>query len=172
MKYFVSFYCNDIDVVRSNLLKIEDVAVYNKILFSHGPGLPKDYPILFEILENFGSTKSILGVCLGHQAIAEFYGCTLLNLPKVLHGVSSKIKHLNNCSLYRKLPNYLNVAHYHSWVVSTDFLSKDLEIKTFNDDGLIMSFRHRRYSIKSVQYHPESIMSNYGLELIKNWIFD
>lgn len=170
LKHYINRFCDDIAVVRCNKLQIEDVSRYDKILFSAGSGLPKEYPILNDILRIYGSSKSILGVCLGQQAIAEFYGCKLENLTAAMHGIDSRIKHLNNCSLYESIPLSFKVGHYHSWVVSGEDLPKVLEITSINESGLVMSIKHKEYDIKAVQFHPESILTEYGLKLIENWL--
>ena len=170
LKNYIHQFCSDVDVIRYNRLEIGSVSEYDKILFSPGPGLPSEYPILNDILRKYGSCKSILGVCLGEQAIAEFYGCTLENLSNPMHGVSSRVKHLSNCSLYKDVPMYFEIGHYHSWVVSNNNFSKDLEITSLDETGLIMSMKHKIYDVKGVQFHPESILTQYGLDLIKNWI--
>ena len=158
-------------MLRYNRLRLEDVSLYDKILFSPGPGLPKDYPILNAILSRYETSKSILGICLGQQAIAEFYGCRLSNLHYSLHGVASKVAHLNNCSLYHGLPTSFQIGHYHSWVVCDKEFSRNLLITSKNEHGLIMSLRHRKYDIVGVQFHPESILTEHGLQMIKNWLF-
>ena len=170
LKNYIDQLCSDVDVIRYNRLEIGIVREYDKILFSPGPGLPSEYPILNDILRKYGSYKSILGVCLGEQAIAEFYGCTLENLSNPMHGVSSRLKHFNNCSLYKDIPVSFEIGHYHSWVVSNNNFPKDLEITSLNETGLIMSMKHKIYDVKAVQFHPESILTQYGLDLIKNWI--
>ena len=170
LKYYINNFCDDVDVVRCDKLQIEDVGVYDKILFSPGPGLPKEYPILNDILSKYGSSKSILGICLGQQAITEFYGGQLDNLSDAMHGIVSKINHLNNCSLYKNIPISFKIGHYHSWVVSNKDFPTELEITSVNESGLIMSVKHKKYDIKSVQFHPESILTEYGLQLIENWI--
>ena len=172
LKHYVSQFCTHVNVVRCDKLHLSQVLVYDKILFSPGPGLPKDYPILRHILTRFGSSKSILGICLGHQAIADFYGASLDNLDCPIHGVSTKIKHLNNCNLFNKIPISFQIGHYHSWVVSKKDFPEILEITSVNENGFIMSLRHKRYNIKSLQFHPESILTDFGLNLIENWLFD
>lgn len=172
LKHYVNQFCAHVNVIRCNQLSLNQVASYDKILFSPGPGLPKDYPILRHILISFGRSKSILGICLGHQAIAEFYGCSLENLDYPMHGVSTKICHLKNCNLFNNIPVSFQIGHYHSWVVSKKSLPKFLEITSTNEDGLIMSLKHTRYNIQSLQFHPESILTDFGLSMIGNWLSD
>jgi anthranilate synthase component 2 len=171
LKHYINKFCDYVDVVRYDKLKINRVSGYDKILFSPGPGLPNEYPILKEILSKYGSSKSILGVCLGHQAIADFYGCKLSNLSIAMHGVSSRMNHMNNCSLFKDIPKYFQIGHYHSWVVSDKDFPSDLKITSINESGFIMSIRHKKYNIRSVQFHPESILTEYGFKLVENWLF-
>ena len=172
LKHYIHQLCDHVDVIRHTQLQIEDVEMYNKILFSPGPGLPKEYPILNDILSEYARYKSILGVCLGQQAIADYYGCKMDNLADPMHGVVSVVKHLKNCSLYKDIPVSFKVGHYHSWVVSANDFSKELEITSLNESSLIMSIKHKRYDVKGVQFHPESILSENGLRLIENWLFN
>ena len=172
LKHYINQSCADVDVVRCNKLQLHKVGEYDKILFSPGPGLPKEYPILNDILSKYGSFKSIFGVCLGQQAIADFYGCRLDNLSDAMHGIPSKINHLNNCSLYKSIPRSFQIGHYHSWVVSNKDFPAELEITSLNESGLIMSIKHKQYNIKAVQFHPESILTEHGFQLIKNWLFN
>ena len=172
LKYYINQFCDNVDVLRSNQFHLDDLVIYDKILFSPGPGLPNEHPILKAILDKYGHSKSIFGVCLGHQAIAEFYGCQLLNLADSMHAISSRIKHLNNCSLFENLPDTFKIGHYHSWVIDNVNFSERLEITSINEDGLIMSIKHKKYNIKAVQFHPESILTEHGLVLIKNWLLN
>lgn len=173
LRHYVNHFSDDIvDVIRCDKLKMESVIFYDKILFSPGPGLPKEYPVLHDILSEYESSKSILGICLGQQAIVEFYGGGVDNLSTPMHGVTSTVRHLNNCSLYKNLPGSFDIGHYHSWVVSNKDFPEVLEITSLNENGLIMSVRHKEYHVKAVQFHPESILTEYGLQLIKNWLFD
>ena len=172
LEHYVKHFCANVNVVRYNKLLLSDVETYDKVLLSPGPGLPKDYPILRDILISFGSSKSILGICLGHQAIAEFYGCSLDNLDSPMHGISTQINHLNNCILFKDVPVSFQIGHYHSWIVSEKAFPEALEVTSINEDGLIMSLKHKRYNIKSLQFHPESVLTDYGLELIENWLSD
>ena len=171
LKHYINQFCSDIDVFRYNRLQIGCVSNYDKVLFSPGPGLPKEYPILNAILAEYAHRKSILGICLGGQAIGEFYGCSLKNLSNPMHGVSSSVSHFNNCSLYKDIPSYFKVGHYHSWVVHNKNFPPELEVTSVNESGLIMSMKHKIYNVKGVQFHPESILTEYGLHLIKNWLF-
>ncbi len=170
LKHYINYFCDYVDVIRYNKLKIKNVGDYDKILFSPGPGLPNEYLILNQILSEYGSSKSILGICLGQQAIVQFYGGRLSNLVDPMHGCSSRIKHFNNCFLYNSLPISFQIGHYHSWVVSEYGLPKELEITSVNERNLIMSIKHKKYDVRAVQFHPESILTEYGLQLLKNWL--
>lgn len=170
LKHYLQNYCNDITVIRHYNLKLNMIGNYDKILFSPGPGLPSEYSILHKILYKYQGSKSILGVCLGHQAIAEFYGAKLSNLKNPLHADKSKIRHLDNCYLFSNLPSTFYVGHYHSWIISPNSFPSILEKTSYNKDGIIMSFKHKKYDVIGVQFHPESIITEHGLDIIKNWL--
>ena len=170
IKHYLIQFVSCVDVIRYDKIIISDVNNYDKIIFSPGPGLPSDYPVLYKIIIKYEKKIPILGVCLGHQLIAEHYGATLENLNVPKHGINSKIQHFNNCSLYSNLPQNFLISHYHSWVVSMKNFPNNMKITAVNEDNLIMSCSHTNYNIKGVQFHPESILSEYGLELIENWI--
>ena len=171
LKHYIHQFSDDITIVRYNELDLDDVKCFDKILLSPGPGLPEEYPVLDEILIHYAKSKSILGICLGQQAIARFYEGKLNNLTSPMHGVISRITHLNNCILYKDVPVSFNIGHYHSWVVSEKNFPSELEITSFNENGLIMSLKHRKYDVRSMQFHPESILTENGLLLLKNWLF-
>lgn len=171
LKHYINLFADKVDVIRYNKININDINYYDKILFSPGPGLPREYPVLNDILLKYETKKPILGVCLGHQLIAEYYGASLDNLLTPMHGVSSKITHKYNCSLYKNLPLKFKIGHYHSWVVSKTNFPLNIEITALNESNLIMSFKHKIFDVKGIQFHPESILSEYGKNLIKNWVF-
>jgi len=158
------------DVIRSKELLLEKVEDYEQIIFSPGPGLPSDYPIMFEILEKFGKEKKILGVCLGHQAIGEFYGAKLINLPSVFHGVKRELNIIELDEIFNNIPSQFSVGRYHSWAVSTEDFPSELCITSLDNENIIMSLKHKNYNIKGLQYHPESILSEFGKEIIYNWL--
>jgi anthranilate synthase component II len=158
-------------IFRNDKITIEEVEVYDKILLSPGPGIPDEAGILKQLIKEYASTKSILGVCLGHQAIAEVFGGTLFNIPNVLHGVTSPVTITDNEeNLFKKIPNAFNVCHYHSWAVSDKNFPKELAITARNAEGLVMALRHKQYDVRGVQFHPESIMTEHGMDMIKNWL--
>lgn len=159
------------EVYRNDKIDLESVEQFDKILLSPGPGLPKDAGIMPRLIKKYASTKSILGVCLGHQAIAEAFGAELINLPKVLHGVSSNATlQVKDDSFFSELPEKFQVCHYHSWAVKPETLQSPLELTALDDEGNIMALRHKEYSIRGVQYHPESILTEHGKEMMLNWL--
>jgi len=162
--------CGYPEIIKTNHLNLESVDSFDKILISPGPGLPNDFPNIFRLLEMYSSTKSILGVCLGHQAMAEFFGANLFNMNKVYHGVTKKINILKPDCLYKNIPDYFEGGLYHSWAVSDDLFPQKLDITSRAEDGIIMSISHRTLDVKGIQFHPESIMTKYGQQIIRNWL--
>ena len=164
-------YGKDMDVFRNDQISLEAVEVYDKILLSPGPGIPEEAGILMDLIKTYGPTKSMLGVCLGHQAIAEVYGARLYNMPQVLHGVSSKVKvTVAEDRLFRNVPEAYKICHYHSWNVDKTHLGEHLIVTAEDEFGEIMAISHKQYDVKGVQFHPESIMTEYGHELLRNWL--
>jgi len=160
-----------VDVKRNDQLRLEEVAVYDKILISPGPGIPNEAGICLDLIKEYGASKSILGVCLGHQAIAEAYGGSITNLSKVYHGLTGQMKQLvDDEYLFSGVPTEFDAGRYHSWVVEHDTLPRDLEITVENDEGYIMAIRHREHDVRGVQFHPESVLTEYGGMMILNWI--
>ena len=170
LAHYVKSHNFNVDVFRASKLVVNDLSRYDKIIFSPGPGLPNEHPILEEIIDRFYKKKSILGVCLGHQAIATYFNADVFNLSCVKHGISSTVYHMNNCSLFNNIPNYFKVGHYHSWAISNESIPDCLEITSTNTDGLIMSIKHKEFDVKGVQFHPESILTQHGMSLIRNWL--
>ncbi len=161
----------EIDVFRNDKISIAEVERYSHIILSPGPGLPVDAGIMCELIQKYGSTKKILGVCLGHQAIAEVYGAKLENMAEVMHGVSSQIKIVvQEEKLFSGLPATIDVGRYHSWIVSNNNLPGCLQITSIDTQNRIMSLRHKSYDICGIQFHPESILTPYGKEMLKNWL--
>jgi len=160
-----------IDIVRNDKITVDEVVSYDKIILSPGPGIPDEAGILKSVVRELGSSKSILGVCLGHQGIAEVYGASLFNIPNVLHGVTSSMEVINtNEKLFKGLPSHFTVTHYHSWAVKPETIPADLEVTARNNDGLIMAIAHKTFDVRGVQFHPESIMTEHGKSIMKNWI--
>jgi len=160
----------EVRVRRNDKLQLEDAQDYDKILLSPGPGIPEEAGLLKQIIGRYAETKSILGICLGQQAIAEVFGGRLENLDKVYHGVSTSIERIGEDeALYKDLPRTMDVGRYHSWVVSKD-LPDTLEVTSVDAGGEIMSLRHRDLDVRAVQYHPESILTPHGKTILKNWV--
>jgi anthranilate synthase component 2 len=156
---------------RNDEFEIEDLKTFDKILLSPGPGIPKEAGLLFDVIQYYGPKKSILGICLGMQAIGEVFGGTLQNLEKVHHGIATKIKQtVDDEILFKELPAEFEVGRYHSWVVNPMQFPDVLEITAVDFKGKIMALRHKTFDIKGVQFHPESIMTPYGKTILKNWL--
>jgi anthranilate synthase component 2 len=161
----------EIDVFRNDEITIETAGKYNIIILSPGPGLPKNAGILKELIKTYASTKKILGVCLGMQAIGEVYGGTLINLDTVIHGEATVLKVLDkNDLLFKNLPSTFNVGRYHSWIIDNKNFPKDLLISSTDENGQIMSLKHKDYQLYGVQFHPESILTEHGKEIISNFL--
>ena len=160
----------DVTVKRNDQLTLDEVGPYDKIVLSPGPGIPDEAGLLKPIIKRYASTKSILGVCLGQQAIGEVFGGTLINLDAVFHGVATKVDIVvNDEPLFKGLGKTLEVGRYHSWVVNPK-LPKELEATSFDENGQIMSLRHKFYDVKGVQFHPESVLTPNGKQILKNWL--
>lgn len=162
----------EVTVIRNDKLTLEDVATYDKIVLSPGPGIPEEAGLLKQIIATYASTKSILGICLGQQAIAEVFGGTLKNLETVYHGVATNVTvSVLDEALFKGLNTTFEVGRYHSWVVNTN-LPEVLEATSFDDNGHIMSLRHKLYDVKAVQFHPESVLTPNGKKILENWLDD
>ncbi len=160
-----------VDVFRNDEITLEEVDQYNTIILSPGPGLPKDAGILNEVIKKYASTKKILGVCLGMQAMGEVFGGTLINLNNVFHGVATPIEVLDeNDLLFKNLPNSFNIGRYHSWVIDNNGFPDVLKITSVEENGQIMSLKHKDYNVYGVQFHPESILTEHGKEMINNFL--
>lgn len=159
------------DVYRNDKIDLDKVKGYDKILLSPGPGIPDEAGIMKSLIHEYGPSKSILGICLGHQGIAEVYGASLFNIPTVLHGVTSKTTVLDDGEiLFEGIPPAFDVCHYHSWAVKSESVPSDLITTSTNTDGMIMGLRHSTYDVRGLQFHPESIMTPEGPRMIKNWL--
>jgi anthranilate synthase component 2 len=159
-----------VDVFRNDEIPLEDVKAYDKILLSPGPGIPSESGLLIPLIQAYASTKSILGVCLGQQAIAEAFGGSLTNLSKVYHGIATPVELIGDSVLFEGLPKTFHVGRYHSWVVNENDLPAELKITSKDADGYIMSLEHTTYDVKGVQYHPESVLTPEGAKIIGNWL--
>ena len=173
--YNLVHYLEDLDcqvtVLRNDEFELDELRDFDKIVLSPGPGIPDDAGQLKAVIQHYAPTKSILGVCLGQQAIGEFFGGKLLNLDQVFHGVASTITvTANNEILFQGLEKTFDVGRYHSWVVSQEKFPDILEITSIDENGYIMSLRHRTLDIKAVQFHPESILTPHGKQILANWV--
>jgi len=159
------------DVWRNDKFDLTDVEAYDKIILSPGPGIPSEAGLLLAVIEKYAPTKSIFGVCLGQQAIAEVFGGTLYNLSRPMHGIATPIKVTDAEEvLFKALPEEFKVGRYHSWVVSNDGLPDTLQVTAIDEqDGSLMALRHKTYDVRGVQFHPESVLTEYGKEMMGNW---
>jgi len=188
--HLVQKIINDrVDVYRNDQIPLEKVKEYDKIILSPGPGLPCEAGLLLPLIKEYVSSKPMLGVCLGHQAIGEAFGGTLVNLSSVYHGVATPVKivkrqtsnvkeknnsrftsHVSRNNLYEGLPDQLEVGRYHSWVVSKEDFPEELEITAEDDNGYIMGLQHKTYNVQGVQFHPESVLTPMGEKIMRNWL--
>lgn len=161
------------EVHRNDKISLDEVGRFDKILLSPGPGIPDEAGIMKEVIKKYGPSKSILGVCLGHQGIAEVYGAKIYNIKNVLHGVTSQVTVSDSKNkLFQGLPQRFRVTHYHSWAVAPDSINGNIHVTATNDSGLVMAFSHKEFDVHGVQFHPESVMTEHGKELISNWLKD
>ncbi|OIQ30796.1 MAG: aminodeoxychorismate/anthranilate synthase component II [Bacteroidetes bacterium MedPE-SWsnd-G2] len=172
--YNLVHYLEDLNckvvVKRNDQLSLKEVDKYQYIVLSPGPGIPDEAGLLKDIIKTYGPTKQIFGVCLGQQAIAEVYGGKITNLKKVYHGIATKIKVIvDDETLFQGMPKQFNVGRYHSWIVDPN-LPAELEVTSVDSNGQIMSLRHTIYNIKAVQFHPESVLTPHGKEMLQNWL--
>ncbi|HEX6849304.1 MAG TPA: aminodeoxychorismate/anthranilate synthase component II [Chitinophagaceae bacterium] len=177
-----------VEVHRNDKIPLEQVKEYDKIILSPGPGIPEEAGLLLPLIKEYASSKSILGVCLGHQAIGEAFGGKLINLSSVFHGVATPIKLVKretsdvkdsddsrltaniSRNLFDDLPDVLEVGRYHSWVVSKENFPAELEITAEDETGMIMGLQHKTYDVQGVQFHPESVLTPKGEDIMKNWL--
>lgn len=159
-----------VDVYRNDEISLEAVGYYDKIILSPGPGVPDEAGITKDVIKKYHSTKSIFGVCLGEQAIAEVFGSKLNNMEEVYHGVASKIKVLKEDDIFDGIPKEFNGGRYHSWIVSKDDLPKSLEVTCVDEYGNVMGIKHKQYDVCGVQFHPESILTEHGQKIISNFL--
>ncbi len=175
--YNLVHYLEDLDaavtVFRNDELELDELESFDKILLSPGPGIPDEAGLLKPIIAKYAGHKSILGICLGQQAIGEVFGGSLTNLEKVYHGVATKVTLcVNNEALFNEIPTEFEVGRYHSWVVNVNDFPEVLEITSTDEKGEIMSLRHKIFDVKGVQFHPESVLTPHGKTILKNWITD
>ncbi|WP_437372951.1 anthranilate synthase component II [Maribacter litoralis] len=159
----------EVIVKRNDQLTLEEVDAFDKIVLSPGPGIPDEAGLLKQIIEKYAPTKSIFGVCLGQQAIAEVFGGSLINLDEVYHGIATKINITKDAIIFKGMPREIEVGRYHSWVVNPD-LPEVLEATSVDENGQIMSLRHKEYDVHAVQFHPESVLTPQGKKMLENWL--
>lgn len=161
----------EVDVCRNDQIPLEKVKEYDKIILSPGPGIPKEAGLLLPLIKEYASKKSILGVCLGHQAIGEAFGGSLINLSTVYHGVATNCKlQTANSKLFKGLPGEIEVGRYHSWIISEENFPEELEITARDENGYIMALQHKTYDVQGVQFHPESVLTPDGEAIMRNWL--
>jgi anthranilate synthase component 2 len=159
------------EVWRNDKFELADVDQYDKILLSPGPGIPEEAGLLMEVIKTYAPTKSIMGVCLGQQAIAEAFGGSLLNLGRPMHGIATKIEVTEkNELLFTACGEDIEVGRYHSWVIDPENVPADLAVTAIDKDGQIMAVRHKKYNVCGVQFHPESVLTPNGKQMMKNWL--
>jgi len=171
-----------VDVYRNDQIPLEKVKEYDKIILSPGPGIPVEAGLLLPLIKEYASSKSILGVCLGHQAIGEAFGGKLMNLSTVYHGVATKIEVGRKKSevgsqrsevkspLFEGMPDEIEVGRYHSWIVSDESFPAELEVTARDENGYIMALQHKNYDVQGVQFHPESVLTPMGEKILRNWL--
>lgn len=164
-------YADHMEVYRNDKISLAEVEAYDKILLSPGPGIPAEAGIMQDLIRQYGPTKSILGICLGHQGIGEVYGATLYNMPEVLHGIGTKINITNTADyLFEGLPSKMMVCRYHSWAVKKETIQGDLKLNAVGEDDIVMGISHNKYDVRGLQFHPESILTENGIRIMKNWL--
>jgi len=162
-----------VDVVKNDQITLAEIGKYDKIVLSPGPGIPEEAGILLELIKEYAPTKSILGVCLGQQAIAEAFGGSLINLSEIFHGVATTAEVVkSDTKIFKGLTSGLEVGRYHSWVVNRKDFPNELEITAIDDEGMIMALQHKTYDVHGVQFHPESILTPEGEAIIRNFLLN
>lgn len=160
-----------VEVYRNDQIPLEQVKAYDKIILSPGPGIPEEAGLLLPLIKEYASSKSILGVCLGQQAIGEAFGGQLTNLSKVYHGIATPCKIIKpGVGIFEDLPQEIEVGRYHSWVVSRDGFPEDLEITAVDENDMIMALQHKTFDVRGVQFHPESVLTPQGEQIVRNWL--
>jgi len=159
------------EVWRNDKFELADVDQYDKILLSPGPGIPEEAGLLLDVIKTYAATKSIFGVCLGQQAIAEVFGGKLLNLGRPMHGIATPVTVVDGDEfLFWECPQTINVGRYHSWVVSKDNFPACLKITARDHTNEIMALRHETLDVRGVQFHPESVLTEHGKQMMENWL--
>ena len=160
----------DVTVLRNDQFTLPQLQPFDRIILSPGPGIPSEAGLLLVVIRTYAGHKPMLGVCLGHQAIGEVFGAQLVNLSEVFHGVATEGTQLGNDPIFAGLPRRITMGRYHSWVVDKESLPDTLEITALSDEGQIMALRHRSYNIHGIQFHPESVLTPQGHDIVRNWM--
>lgn len=170
LSHLIKEFGVEVTVKRNDQFKLEDIEDFDKILLSPGPGIPEEAGLLMDVIRTYAGKKPILGVCLGEQAIGEVFGGKLTNLDDVFHGIQSQIKLTVSDYLFEGLPSKIQVGRYHSWIVDKNSLPDCLEVTAVSEEGYIMALRHKTLDIRGVQFHPESVLTPDGKQILYNWI--
>ena len=171
LAHIIEQFTSELIIKRNNDINILEVEFFDKIVFSPGPGLPSEVKIMHQIIDKHKSNKSILGVCLGHQSIAEYFGANLINMQEVNHGREFSTEIISHDYIFNDIPKQFSSGRYHSWIVSKENFPEPLEITSIDSKtNQIMSFKHKELDIRGVQFHPESIMTKYGSKMLENWV--
>jgi anthranilate synthase component II len=171
--YILKDLGNEVEVFRNDKIALEAVKNYDKILLSPGPGIPEEAGILIPVIKEYATTKSIFGVCLGHQAIGEAFGAKLQNMGDVLHGVTTACHIIDSEEkLFQEIPKTIEVCRYHSWTVIPETMPKELKITAIDDNNYVMAQTHTNYDVRGVQFHPEAYLTQFGVQMLKNWLKD
>ena len=160
----------EVDIARNDRISVEEAGRYNRIILSPGPGIPSEAGILPEVVKRYAAEKSILGICLGEQAIGQAFGGKLTNLSEVFHGIQTNVKIKNKDYIFSGLPTEIPVGRYHSWVVDTEGFPEELVITAISSEGQIMALKHREYDVHGIQFHPESVLTPDGKQIVGNWL--
>ena len=160
----------EVTVFRNDQFQLQQLEEFDKIVLSPGPGIPSEAGLLLDVIRTYAGRKPIFGVCLGHQAISEVFGARLTNLSDVFHGVATEGTQFGIDPVFAGLPRRITMGRYHSWVVSKEGFPDCLEITAESDEGQIMALRHREYDIHGIQFHPESVLTPDGRQILRNWI--
>ena len=160
----------EVDVLRNDKFELEELEKYDKIILSPGPGIPEEAGLLLEVIRTYAGRKPILGVCLGEQAIGQAFGGKLTNLSEVFHGIQTNVKIKNKDYIFSGLPTEIPVGRYHSWVVDTEGFPEELVITAISSEGQIMALKHQEYDVHGIQFHPESVLTPDGKQIVGNWL--
>ena len=160
----------EVDVLRNDKFELEELEKYDKIILSPGPGIPEEAGLLLEVIRTYAGRKPILGVCLGEQAIGQAFGGKLTNLSEVFHGIQTNVKIKNKDYIFSGLPTEIPVGRYHSWVVDTEGFPEELVITAISSEGQIMALKHREYDVHGIKFHPESVLTPDGKQIVGNWL--